>query len=150
MEMLKEMNDMLTINATEARKEWSLTVDNVIREKPQFIKRTRDYMMLSNLDVIKNILEPYSFHAEKFIESDTSVTLSLDEIDLVENAPDENQAKLQLSKSILEYAEDFYNEFKYWSSDSSRKKHIPYILKALILNDDKKIGDLIQCRHGEN
>lgn len=143
------MNDMFMVNATDVRKDWSMTVDSVIREKPQFIKRTRDYMMLSNLDVVKTILKPYSFHAEEYIESDGSVTLSLNEIDLVENAPDEASAKQSLSKSILEYAEDFYNDFSYWTSDENRKQHIPYVLKALILNDMKEIGDLIQCRRGK-
>jgi hypothetical protein len=148
--VLKEMNDMLALNATDVRKDWSITVDSVIRGKPRFIKRTRDFMMLSNLDTIENILNPYSFHANKFIESDGSVTLSLNEIDLIENAPDEKQAKLLLAQSIIEYAEEFYNEFNYWSADKNRKKHIPYILKALILNDTNKIGDLIECLHGKN
>lgn len=140
---------MLALSSTEVRKDWSVTVDSVIREKPMFIKRTRDYMLLSSLDVINNILNPYSFHAEKFVESDGSITLSLNEIDLVKNAPNEEQAKLRLSESILEYAEDFYNDFKYWTTDESKKKHIPFVLKALILNDTKEIGDLIQCQHGK-
>jgi hypothetical protein len=150
MEVLKGMNDMIVSNATDVRKDWSVTVDSVIREKPKFIKRTRDYMMLSNLEIIENILSPYSFHADKYVEDDGSVTLSLNEIDLIENAPDEPRAKLALANSILEYAEEFYNEFSYWSSADNRRNHIPYVLKALILNDSKKIGDLIQCQPGKN
>lgn len=107
-------------------------------------------MMLSNLDVVKNILSAYSFHAEEFTEPDGSVTSSLKEIDLAENAPTEEQAKEALAKSIFDYAEDFYQEFTYWTSDSKRKGHIPYILKALILNDPSKIRDLITCQHGKN
>lgn len=144
------MNDMMALNATEVRNDWSMTVDSVIREKPRFIKRTRDYMMLSNLDIIENILSIYSFHAEKFIETDGSVTLSLSEIELIENASDEKQAKLLLAQSIIDYAEDFYSEFNYWSSDNNRKRHIPYVLKAIILNDVEKIGDLIQCQLGKS
>lgn len=138
---------MLAMNATQVRNEWSTVVDAVIREKPQFIKRTRDYMILSNIDTLESLLVAYSFHAEVFVEDDGSVTLSLDEIDLVENGVDEYEAKIKLAKSILEYAEDYYSEFAYWSR-GNRKAHIPYVFKTLILNDVEKIGGLIECRHG--
>ena len=39
---------MMTINATEVRKEWSSVVDGVIRERPILIKRTRDKIWLSD------------------------------------------------------------------------------------------------------
>lgn len=146
----KGIKKMIITNATEARKDWSITIDSVIRDKPRVIKRTHDYLMLLNIDVLENILSSYAFHAEKFTEDDGSITLSLDEIDLVENGKDENQAKELLAKSILGYAEDYYDEFQYWSSDPARKTHIPYVLKALILNDASKIKESIQCRLGSS
>ena len=136
------------INATRARNEWSSIVDSVVREKPAFIKRTRNYLFLSDMGVLENILFAYSFHAEILIEDDGSVTLSLDEIDLAENAPDKPAAIAKLACAILEYAKDYYREFAYWSR-GSRKSHIPYIIKALILDDVDKIGDLIKCRRGK-
>lgn len=144
------MKDMFSINATEVRKEWSTIVDNVVREKPQFIKRTRDYMVLANMDLFEDVLSAYSFNAEKFIEDDGSVTLSLVEMDLVENAETEEQAKLSLAKSILEYSEEFYNEFQLWSKAPNRKQHVPYVLKALMLDNASTIGELIQCHSGKN
>ena len=144
------MNKMLTINATEARKDWSLLIDQVIREKPRFIKRTRDYMMLSDIRFLEIILSGYVFSADYFQETDGSVTLSLNEIDIVVNGKSEHEAKLKLAQSILEYSEDFYKNFKYWSSAPNRISHIPYVFKALILDDAKKIGDEITCRNGKN
>ena len=141
---------MLTINATDARKTWSLVVDQVIREKPKFIKRTRDYMILSDIRFLEILLSEYSFSAECFTEEDGSVTLSLNEIDIVENGKSEEEAKQKLVQSIIDYAEDFYNDFKYWSSAPNRISQIPYVFKALILNDVKKIGDLIKCQDGRN
>ena len=138
---------MLAIKATKARNEWSSVVESVIREKPAFIQKTRDYLFLSDMSVLEKILSAYSFHAEIMNEDDGSVTLTLDEIDLAENAPDIRCAVSALSRAILEYSEDFYNEFTYWSR-GSRKLHIPYVLKALILNDIVKIGELIKCRRG--
>ena len=144
------MNDMLVMNATDVRKNWSEVSDTVIREKPQFIKRTRDYMCLASAEFIQDILSAYTFTANKFIELDGSVTLSLNELDLVENADSEERAKEVMAESILEYSKDFYNEFSYWSVAPNRKKHIAYVFKALLLDDAKKIGECIICQGGEN
>ena len=126
---------MLMEQATTVRKEWSAVCDSVIHEKPKFIKRTRDKMWFSNLETISEILEAYYFTATKYIEGDNSVTLSLNEIDLVENGKDEKEARLNMGMAILEYALDYYNEYEMYSHSPSRKKHIPYIFKALIIDN---------------
>lgn len=144
------MNNMLTVNATDVRKEFSQTIDTAIREKPQFIRRTRDYLFLSDINFVDTLLSAYSFTAKKFVEDDRSVTLSLNEIDLAENAETEESAKKKLAQSIIEYAEDFYNDFNFWSIAPNRKGHIPWVFKALIIDDADKLGELIQCQNGEN
>jgi len=145
----KELVEVETITATHVRNEWSAVVDSVIREKPRFIKRTRDYMMLSDINVVENMLSAYVFTAEKFIEPDGSVTLGLNEIDLVENAQSEESAIVKMAHSILEYAEDYYSNFALWYAAPNRKQHLPYVIKALIINDTNKIGEMITCHHGK-
>lgn len=140
---------MLTINATDVRKNWSEVSESVIREKPKFIKKTRDYMMLSNTDFIAALLSGYNYSAKKFTEDDGSITLSLNEIPLAENAPSEKEAISALANAILEYSVDFYNEFNMWASAPNKKSEIPYVFKALILDDAKKIGECISCQAGE-
>ena len=61
----------------------------------------------------------------------------------------EMEARMKLAASILEYAEDYYNDFSYWSSAPNRKSHIPYVFKALFIGDIQKIGDSIQCQAGK-
>ena len=139
MEVSKEMIDMLMEQATTVRKEWSAVCDSVIHEKPKFIKRTRDKMWFSNLETISEILEAYYFTATRYIEGDNSVTLSLNEIDLVENGKDEQEARLNMGRAILEYALDYYNEYEMYSHSPNRKKHIPYIFKALIIDNPERI-----------
>ena len=141
---------MNTISATDARKEWSSVIDSVVREKPQMITRTRDKMWMSSLDTIKDILSGYTFTAEKFIEPDFSVTISLNEIDLVEHAGTEEEARLRMAKAIIAYAEDFYKDYEYWSKAENRKSHIPYVFKALLIGDEVKLGEEIECRDGKN
>ena len=141
---------MLMEQATTVRKEWSAVCDSVIHEKPKFIKRTRDKMWFSNLETISEILEAYYFTATRYIEGDNSVTLSLNEIDLVENGKDDQEARLNMGRAILEYALDYYNDYEIYSHSPNRKKHIPYIFKALIIDNPEKIGDILQCQDGKN
>ncbi|MCD8225437.1 MAG: hypothetical protein LUC99_11455 [Clostridiales bacterium] len=141
---------MLTKQATEVRKQWSETCDCVIHEKPVFVKRTRDKLWISSLDTLMDILSAYTFTADKYLEDDGSVTLSLNEIDLVENGADEQAAREKLGAAILEYSSDYYIEYELYSHAQNRKKHIPYILKALTIDNPEKIGKEILCRAGKN
>lgn len=137
------------MNSTEVRKEWSTVVDSAVREKPQFFKRTRDHLLLSNLPFMEILLTGYSYTAVRMDEEDGSVTLALNEIDLVENGRDENEARYKLAAAILEYANDFYDDFSYWSVAPNRRSHIPYVFKALAIRDTQKIGDSIKCQAGK-
>jgi hypothetical protein len=145
------MNQMLTLNATDVRRDWSTVLESVVRDKPQFIKRTRDYMVLTDLKLFESLLSVYQFTAVKYEEEDGTITLSLNEMDLAENGRTEEEARRLLGKSILEYAEDFYGDFNLYSAAPNRKDHVPYILKALSIDDSSKIGDsLLLCQAGKN
>ena len=82
-------------------------------------------------------------------EADGSITLALNEIDLVENGINENEARAKLANAILEYAQDYYNDFAYWGSAPNRRSHIPYVFKALFIGDTRKIGENIRCLVGK-
>ena len=102
---------MLMEQATTVRKEWSAVCDSVIHEKPKFIKRTRDKMWFSSLDTMSEILAAYKFTANKYIETDGSITLSLNEIDLVEHGENEQEARLALGKAIFRDGVNFFCKF---------------------------------------
>jgi antitoxin YefM len=141
---------MITMKATDVRKEWSKMLDTAIREKPLFFKRTRDQIMISNVEHIKTILQDFTFTAEKFKEDDGSITLSLRELDLISNGKTEASAKKELAKNLQEYAEEFYQEYAFWSKAPNRKTHVPYVLKVLLCqNLDELISEII-CQPGKN
>ena len=141
---------MITMNATEVRKEWSTVIDDVVRERPAFIKRTRDKMFLSNMETVISLLGGYGFTAVRYKEKDGSVTLSLNEIDLVENAQTESEARHLLAESIMEYAAEYYEHFALWSAAPNRKSHVPYVLKALAVDNVSVLEESIICRSGRN
>ena len=103
-----------------------------------------------NREFLESLLSVYNFTAEKKIaEEDGLVILCLDEIEfLISWGTTEDEALIMMAKDILGYAEDYYNDFAQWSRGNG-KLHIPYILKALMMNDVQKIKESIICRLGE-
>ena len=144
------MDDMLAMNATDVRKEWSGVVDTAVRRRPVFIKRTRDYLMLSDVETQKEMLRAYNYSATILPEEDGSITLSCDILDIVVNAPTLEQAKSQLAKDIIEYATEFYKEFDLWKRAPNRRSHIPYVMKALLAEDSQELEGAIKCQDGKN
>jgi hypothetical protein len=102
------------------------------------------------MEQLANILSAYTLTADMFEEADGSITLSLKEMDISANGKDEKCARRALGEDILEYAEEYMNDFKTWNSAPNRKSHFPYLLKAAMLGDASKLGDSIVCRHGKN
>ncbi|MCM1261774.1 MAG: hypothetical protein NC313_03560 [Butyrivibrio sp.] len=141
---------MIMEQATTVRKEWSTICDSVIHEKPKFIKRTRDKMWFSNLETMIEILEAYHYTAQKYVEDDGSITLSLNEMDLVENGKNEKEARLNLAQSIMEYALEYYDNYQLYAHSPNRKAHMPYVFKALITDNPETIGGMIQCQDGKS
>lgn len=141
---------MLIVNATDVRKEWGSFIDSIVREKPKVIKRSRDYIFTASIDMLKEILKPYTFTVEIYKEDDGTVTASLNEIDLVENASCEEEAIEKMAKSLIEYARDYYNEFQYWFSAPNRKSHLPYVLHVLLQDNIEGVKRLIRCLPGKN
>lgn len=135
---------MVIMNSADVLNKWNEISETVINEKPIFIKDNSKQMFLSNIEFLETLLSIYAFTAKKYIEDDGSITLSLNEMDLVENASTEDDARKLLAKAILEYAENFYDEFQIWSSASKRKSEIPYVFKALVLGDAEKIQIIIK------
>ena len=140
---------MEIMNATDVRKNWSITLDSVVHERPAYIKRTRDSIALIDINTLNTIFSVYKFKANRFKENDGSITLSTCDMDLVVNAGTEEEAVIELAREIKSYAEEYYKEFALWSSAPNRKDHVPYVLKALSLDEDVIKGEIV-CQDGKN
>jgi antitoxin YefM len=140
---------MLAFNATDVRKEWGGFLDSIVREKPKFIKRSRDYIFTSNLPMLNTMLAAYNFTADLYFENNGSITASLKEIDIVVNGNNEETALNLLAEDLLEYAKEYYESFEKYFNSVNRKSHYPYILKILILEDVERIKGIIKCQNGK-
>lgn len=141
---------MHTINATDMRKDFGKYIDEIVRTKPVVVKRSRDYFMGISVEMALELVEDTMFTAEEFIEEDRSVTLSLIDYDIVINGSDRSEAINLLVQELREYAEEYYNDMRFWSSDVARKKQMKGIVKILLTKDDNTLKESIQCRVGEN
>ncbi len=139
---------MFTMSSSDVRKEWSSVIDSVVRRKPVFIKRTRDRMVLCSDETMAQIVGDITFDAEQYTEEDGSVTLSLYALDLAANGEDLQAAKAKLARDIVEYAEEYYQEFELYSRAPNRRGHLPYVIKALIAKSPEELEDAIVCRDG--
>lgn len=140
---------MNVLNATDVRKNWSVTLDSIVHDKPAYIKRTHDNIALMDVSTLNELLAGYKYTADKYDEDDGSVTLSLRELDIVVNDADLEATKRRLAEYIKEYAEEFYSEYNVWSKAPNRKGHIPYVFKALTLDTDSILEDIV-CQNGKN
>ena len=136
-------------NASDVRKNWSMTIDSVVHEKPAFINRTRDRLTMMDSELLLKMLGTFKYRITIEEEEDGSVTGFADDLDLVENAVTQDELLDKMVDAMKDYAEDFYSQFNYWSKAPNRVSHIPYILKIL-LSDDGRIMEDIECRVGKN
>lgn len=144
------MIDVLAICSSSVRKDWSGVMDSVIRKKPAFIRRTRDYMMLSSIDTIHELVSSIRYIADEYQEDDGTVTLSLCDMDIVANGPDIVSAKKILVENIMEYAEEYYSAYESYYAAPNRRPHLPYIIKALTAKDPEELEEAVLCRPGES
>ena len=140
--------DDISKKATDVRKKWSETVDTVVRDKPVFVSRTHDNIVMINVETMKLAFSWVKYSIELTKEKDGSYTGTLCELDLVENADSKNGCIETLVNAIKEYAIDYYAEFSLWSTAPNTKKHLPYVLKALYSSDDE-IREAMICHDGK-
>ena len=41
-----------------------------------------------------------------------------------------------LAKELIEYSEDYMNDFRFYYESSDRKSHFPYVFRTYLLSDD--------------
>ena len=88
--------------------------------------------------------------ARKYIGDDGSVTLSLDEIDLAENAPTEEEALNMLTESLIEYSQDYIDDLDFWSSAPNRIEHLNYIREIIKLSNVEYVKSMIIIKSVSN
>lgn len=146
---VKGVLNMVSVNATDVRKNWSTYLDNV-RNKPVFIKRTHDFSALMDIKSLKLALSYVPITYSKVTDKDGSIVISSNDMDVVSEGKNEQEALSNFVCDLIEYAKDFYDEFEFWSSAPNRANHIPMVLKILTADNSQEVEDMLICQNGQN
>jgi len=133
------------INATEVRKDWGNCIDTIVRAKPLFIKRNRDYFVAISLGDLEELLKPYRFTLEYQQESDGSFSGSLKEIDIVANAKSLDELKTKITHELIEYAQEYIDEMNIYYNAPNRKSHFPYVMRVLNQKNEAVVKGLLDA-----
>ncbi|HBQ25519.1 MAG TPA: hypothetical protein DD791_03915 [Syntrophomonas sp.] len=136
---------MQTINATEVRNNFSFYIDTVIREKPIAVKRNRDVLLVFSDQIVKDLVRDLTFQAV-FTHEDGTIVGTIDGFDLVVEGKSEQEVIRKLAEDLLEYAQDYVNDFKLFYNAPNRKSHYPYVLKVLLASAIDEIIGFINAK----
>ena len=141
---------MQSVNATDVRKDFGKFIDEIVRTKPIMVKRSRDYFLGISVEMMLELVADEVFSAKTFMEDDGTITLALDDYDLVVNGTDEETALNRMVAELRDYAEEYYEDIRFWSSDALRRKQIKGILKVLLTENNETLKGSILCRAGKS
>lgn len=136
---------MKTEFATDVRKNWSQFLDTVIREKPQAVQRNRDLAIFIEFSQMQVILTNYRFTLEYELEKDGHYTGSLQEIDLIATAKTLEDLKDSLANQLLDYADEYMQNFNLYFHSPNRRDHFPYVMHVLIKESVLDVVQLIDA-----
>ncbi len=129
------------MKSADVRKNWSETINSVIRKRPMFFKRNKDKLAFMSLEQLQLLLEPFKLTMKILDEDDGSSTGIIEELDLLENAATVSELKVKLINELLAYCEEYMNEFQKYYHSTNRRNHFPYVYKV-IANEDN-VMDII-------
>ncbi|WP_257988217.1 hypothetical protein [Bacillus sp. V33-4] len=138
-----------TLNATDVRRHWSQFNDDIVREGPRFVKRNRDEWVAISSEHLKAAFSAFTFEAELLYEDDGSVTATIKGFDLVENGETADEAIDLLTEELVEYANEYQDNFKSYFQAPNRHDHFPYIMNVLVQDNIEGVKSLIRCPVGE-
>ncbi len=134
---------MQTVNATEVRNNFSYYIDTVVRDRPIAVKRSRDVLLLFSDQMVRDLLNDLTIQAELTKEDGLIVGTVFD---LVVHGESEQEVIQKLAEELLEYAQDYINDFKLFYNAPNRKDHYPYVLRILLSSSIDEIKGLINAK----
>lgn len=132
------------LNATQVRANFGGFIDDVVRVKPQFVKRNRDVITGISNDHLKLILSAYEFTFEYEQGQDGGVYGSIEQIpDIIGEGTSVAALRLDLAEQLIEYAQMYYEDFARYSNAPNRREHVPYVLRVLQYDSVEEVEKLL-------
>lgn len=134
------------LSFTEARKEFtSLYNEAFNNSRTVIIKRKKtERVALLRADLLKYILSEFALKPEVLNESDGSVTIALDQLELYANGETLEQAMDALVQDMKFYALDYMQRSQLFLNAPNRLSHFPYLLRILLCDSDEEVRRLLE------
>lgn len=140
---------MEVLLATQVRANMGSFIDTVVREKPQAIRRNRDVIIAASRDQMRSLLSAYELNFEYEQDEDGLFAGSIEEIDfIVADGQTLEELRLALAQQLIEYAQDYFNDYARYTAAPNTRMHAPYILRVLLEDDAEAVSLLLQQRVG--
>ena len=138
-------------NATDVRINFSKILDNAVYSKPQFIKRTHNHIIMIGADMFSALLSEAKLHLS-FIEGEDGSKIAVcDEIDDIIGVGDSSEEAIaHFIENLVEYAEEYYKDYKLYSRAVNRKQHLPFIMNVLAADSIENVKEMLICQAGRN
>ena len=133
-----------TLSATDVRKNWSQFNDDIVREGPRFVHRNRDEWAALSSDHLKAAFDHLPITTTNFTEEDGTITMSVNELDIVENGDSIEDALDLATDALIDYAQEYMDYFQQYFNSANRKAHLPFILKIIAQPDYEAVKTLIR------
>lgn len=137
------------LNSTDVRKHWSQFNDDIVRDGPKFVKRNRDKWAALSSDHLKVALAHLTYKVHFITEDDGTVTATLDNFDIVENGDNQDEALDLIADELVEYANEYQENFNLYFNSLNRHNEFPYIMNILAQSNMEEVKGLIKCPVGE-
>ena len=132
-----------TLSATDVRKNWSQFNDDIVREGPRFVHRNRDEWAALSSDHLKAAFDHLQITATNFKEVDGTITMSVNELDIVENGDSIEEVLDLTADALIDYAREYMDFFQQYFNSPNRKAHLPFVLKIIAQSDYEAVRSLI-------
>ena len=140
----------IIMNSTEVRKNWSEVIDTVVRRNSIFVKRNRDMVTVLSMEQMDLLLDSFRIKLQVIIEKDGSFTGIVEQLDLLGNAESEQSLIEELTTDLIEYSEEYMNNFNMYYNSPNRRNHFPYIYKVVTYGYDfEKVIGLFEIKAKE-
>ncbi|HBQ87363.1 MAG TPA: hypothetical protein DD811_12930 [Syntrophomonas sp.] len=133
---------MQVLNASEVSNNFNSFVDKVIIEKPVVFKQNRDFIIAMSKDLVMSVFADKTF-IPVLVEEEGIITATLKDFDFVIQGRSQDEVKTKLTVELIDYTQDYFNDFQLYYYSPNRQKHFPYIVKVLLSDSFKQVEDLL-------
>lgn len=134
------------LNASEVRANFGGFIDNVVRQKPQVVKRNRDVIVALSKDTLKDALSIYELTIEFEQDENGRYAGSIEQIpDIVADGETLEELRMELAYHLVEYAKDYYADFNRYFNSPNRHSHAYYILRVLLEDNLELVSGMLHA-----